>query len=185
MSPSTASSAAIFATSAEPRLLWNEIVRWTFEACILRREGDETKVTELLHDRLPTLIHAWSRGCGQSADACKQQLRALFSRAQESVEIGFIHRRLIVKEVCSRLGAGARVPNPGDQASPREGRPTEPAGVHLRRRIPLDDVPKMLDALAEAEAEAFGESILPIRRSVAPTVTHFAEVPPAQLALSA
>ena len=60
-SPSTTPSAI---SSANPRYLWNEIVRWTFEACILRKEGREAKVAPLLQERLPELIRAWSSRCG-------------------------------------------------------------------------------------------------------------------------
>ena len=173
------------ATSADPKLLWNEIVRWTFEVCILRREGNEEAVTPLLRDRLPPLIQAWSRRCGHSADRCQQELRALFARVQESVEHGFIHRRLIVQEVCSRLagpgGAVALAVHSADSAA----RKPRPAGIHLRRRIPLDDVPEMLDALAEAELADFGESILPVRTAVIPPASLFAGESTRQIALSA
>lgn len=172
-------------TSADTRLLWNEIVRWTFEACILRREGEEAKVSELLCGRLPALIQVWSRGCQQPPEECKQQLRALFARAQESVEVGYIQRRLIVEEVCSRLGRANNVPNADLRVPAREDGKSAPAGVHLRRRIPLEDVPGMLDALAEAEGETFAESVLPIRRSIAPHMADFPERPAAQVALTA
>src|SRR5580704_17318386 len=102
--PSQTDNFISIAQSADPHYLWNEIVRWTFEACILRKEGRERKVAELLQERLPALIRSWSSRCGLPPEACKQQLRSLFTRAQESVELGFIQRRLIVDEVCARLG---------------------------------------------------------------------------------
>jgi hypothetical protein len=174
MPSSQARSAPACALSADPKLLWNEIVRWTFEVCILRREGNETAVAPLLRDRLPPLIQAWSRNSGHSAEGCRQQLRALFSRVQESVEIGCIHRRMIVEEVCTRLGAAG---------TPIHA--SRPVGIHLRRRISLDDVPEMLDALAEAELAGHGESILPLRTAVVPPVPHFAAEPTSQIVLTA
>lgn len=153
-----AATSSALATS-NPRFLWNEIVRWTYETCILRKEGKEDRVSSLLQDRLPTLIRAWSSRSGLAPDACKEQLRALFNRVQEQVELGFIQRRLIVEEVCSRLGTKAFA----------AVRPPTPASVGLRRRVPLDDIPDMLDALAEAEFEAMGEAVLPVRRALSAT----------------
>ena len=43
----------------------------------------------------------------------------------------------------------------------------------------------MLDALAEAEFEAMGEAVLPLRRAVTPSPELFAGEPDAQVALSA
>ncbi len=171
-------SAASFAQSADPRLLWNEIVRWTFEACILRKEGRERRVAELLQERLPALIRAWSQRCGLDAETCKQQLRGLFSRAQENVEFGFIQRRLIVEEICQRL---ASVSAPAAAALKAEA--SGPVG--LRRRVPIGDISQMLDALAEAEFETMGEAVLPLRRTVAPAPEDFAGEPAAQVALCA
>ena len=144
--------------NASPAFLWNEIVRWTFEACILRKEGREEKVQGLLTAKLPALIRAWSSRCGRSAEECRAQLKGLFSRAQESVELGFIQRRIIVEEISSLLGRTQAA------ATALE---TSAKGVGLRRQIPIDDIPAMLDALAEAEIESRGEALLPLRRSVA------------------
>ena len=165
--------------ASNPRFLWNEIVRWTFEVCILRKEGKEDKVAHLLQERLPALIRNWSARSGLKPDACKEQLRSLFNRVQESVELGFIQRRLIVDEVCARL-AGRMMP----AAGAAKGGPA-PASVGLRRRVSFDNVPDMLDALAEAEFEAEGERILPVRSALAPTARIFSGEPVPQVALSA
>jgi hypothetical protein len=172
-------SATAVAQTADARYLWNEIVRWTFEACILRKQGSERKVAELLQERLPVLIRAWSKRCGNTPDACKQQLRSLFSRAQESVEIGFIQRRLIVEEVCARLGQAPQA------VAARLGS----TSVQLRRRVPIGNVSDMLDALAEAEFEMMGEAVLPVRSAIAASsaegAPEFAGETAAQMALCA
>jgi len=151
-------AAAPVSTAAKPQVLWNEIVRWTLEACILRKEGRETQVASLLQDRLPGLIRNWSSVCGLPSETCKQNLRALFRRIQESVETGYIHRRMIVEEVCARLTA---------QPAVAHARSAEVGPVRLRRRIPIDDVPGMLDAVAEAEVETRSEAVLPMRQAAA------------------
>lgn len=162
MSASTAS----LPETADPRFLWNEIVRWTFEACILRREGRESRVAEILGQTLPPLIRSWSRRCGHAPDTCRRQLRRLFNRAQETVEVGFIQRRLIVEEVCARLSA-----TPASMAVRAE--PARP--LQLRREVPIANVVAMIDALAEAEFESRGESVLPVRRAIAAAPELFAE----------
>jgi hypothetical protein len=164
-----------FLASANPSFLWNEIVRWSFEACILRRQGQESKVTELLQERLPSLIRAWSARSGLTAIACKERLRGLFGRVQESVELGFLQQRLIVDEICTRMAfqpVAARLPR-------------ATGSVGLRRQVPFGNIPDMLDALAEAEFEAMGEAVLPVRRAVLPPEDLFVEEPAAQVALSA
>jgi hypothetical protein len=164
-----------FLASANPSFLWNEIVRWSFEACILRRQGQESKVTELLQERLPSLIRAWSTRSGLSAAACQQRLRGLFGRVQESVELGFLQQRLIVDEICTRMAF-----------QPVQNRlPRATGSVGLRRQVPFGNIPDMLDALAEAEYEAAGEAVLPVRRAVIPPQELFAEEPDAQVALIA
>jgi hypothetical protein len=148
--------AAPVSTAAKPQFLWNEIVRWSLEACILRKEGRETQVASLLQERLPGLIRSWSSVCGLPSETCKLNLRALFRRIQENVETGYIHRRMIVDEVCARLTA---------QPAVTHARFPEAGPVRLRRRIAIDDVPGMLDAVAEAEVENRSEAILPMRQA--------------------
>lgn len=161
--------------TADPRYLWKEIVRWTFEACILRREGREDRVSETLQDILPPLIKAWSRRSGFAPETCKRQLRSLFDRVQEQVELSFIQRRLIVEEVCARLAG-----------TPEANRiKAETGPLKLRRHVPIGNVADMIDALAEAEFETMGDAILPVRRAVATTPEFFAEEPAVQPALCA
>ena len=162
--------------TASPRYLWNEIVRWTFEACILRKEGREAKVAPLLQERLPELIRAWSSRCGLPAAACREQMSSLFCRVQESVELGFMQQRMIVNEVCARLGE-----------SPAGGRRPLPAqALGLRREVAIDNVADMLDALGEAEFESMGEAILPVRRAtLLPRDLFVAESEPAAVAVLA
>ncbi len=174
MPSKTATSASV--QSSNPRFLWNEIVRWTFEACILRKEGKEGAVAVLLQERLPALIRTWSSRCGLAPAACKEQLTSLFSRVQESVELGFMQRRLIVEEICARFAqqpSGSRLPDVS-------------GAVGLRRRVPIGDVSDMLDALAEAEFETMGEAILPVRRATMVPPSLYAEEPAdTRMALSA
>jgi len=164
--------------SSNPRFLWNEIVRWSFEACILRKEGREERVTDLLQERLPSLIRAWSSRCGLPSAACKERLRSLFTRIQENVEIGFVQRRLIVEEICARFSRPSARGESGHL-------PVVPGSIGLRRRVPIDNIPDMLDALAEAEFEAMGEAVLPLRRAVMTPVQDLFAEEAAQVALSA
>ena len=174
--PSQTETNLTLAADTDPRFLWNQIVRWTFEACILRKEGREAEVCELLQARLPGLIRAWSSRSGLHAEESKRQLKSLFQRAQETVEYGTVQRRMIVEEVCSRLSkAGASATARLDPKGP----------VQLRRRVPIGNIPDMLDALAEAESEALADAVLPLRSAVAPAPNPFSEEPSAQATLCA
>jgi hypothetical protein len=171
----TATETAASIRSSNPRFLWNEIVRWTFEVCILRKEGQEGKVAVLLRERLPALIRAWSSRSGLSSAVCQERLRSLFSRTQESVELGFMQQRMIVGEICARFSqqpALARLPGASGP-------------IGLRREVPIDDVAAMLDALGEAEFERMGEAILPVRRATMLPGELFSEAPAAEAVLSA
>jgi len=163
MPATTETSACV--QSSNPRFLWNEIVRWTFELCILRKEGREGKVAVILQERLPALIRAWSSRSGLPAAKCQERLCSLFGRVQESVEVGFMQQRMIVGEICARF---AQLPS---AASWRTGS----GAVGLRREIPIDDVSAMLDALGEAEFETMGEAILPVRQATMMPRKLFAE----------
>lgn len=152
------------AALTQNHFLWDEIVRGTIEACILRKEGREREVAVLLQDRLPELIRAWSSRCGLAAETCRENLRALFRRVQEGVEMGYIQRRLIVEEICSRLRPAAEESaEAGGASQATVTLRTEAGPVWLRQRVAIDDVPGMLDALAEAEIETRNEAILPLR----------------------
>ena len=138
--------------------LWSDIVRWTLEACVQRRQGHEQTARTILAERLPALIQTWSAACSLSVEARKHQLRQLFTQAQTAVETGWFQRQLIVDELARRLGV--------DQPAPA-ATPLRPAGtVQLRRRIPIADIPAMLDSLAEAEDESRREAVLPARAVV-------------------
>jgi hypothetical protein len=139
---------------------WTDIVRWTLEACVQRREGREQSARTILSERLPALIQDWSAVCRLPVEAQKQQLRHLFNQAQTAVETGWFQRRLIVDEIARRLGAAAPA------TAPSATTPASTGPVQLRRRIPIDDIPAMLDGLADAEDESRRAALLPGRAVV-------------------
>jgi hypothetical protein len=129
-------------SGAESGAGWDEVVRLTAAACVHRSEGRERLAMRILQENLPAAIRAWSSSCGFPAGACKQSLRSMFARVREQVAIASVQRRMAETAV----GAG-----PGGERMPAPGR------ISLRQRIRIDDVPAMLDALADAEAESATE----------------------------
>jgi hypothetical protein len=123
---------------------WDHIVSLTVEACLHRSEGRERIAAKILQESLPAAIRTWSLACGASAAACKDSLKAMFSRVREQVAIASVQRRMILAEL------SVRVPLPAER--PALARPAA-APVGLRERIRFDDVSGMLDALAGAEAD--------------------------------
>lgn len=120
------------AQSAEHWRVLEDTVR---EACVLRAEGREALATAIVQDRLPELIGQWSRGAGLARERCQQELRELFARVQQQVTTATICKRLVLQSV--------------DPQAPRGGEASAP--VHISRRVPIDDIPGMLDALDEGE----------------------------------
>ena len=108
------------------------------EACVLRAEGREADATAMLRDAVQPLIAQWARTSGLTTPECQQALRVLFARVQEQVATAVVCKRMVLRsaEVQARLGA----------------RPSGAVQVH--RRVPIGDIPGMLDALDEGERMA-------------------------------
>jgi hypothetical protein len=134
------------ARSAE---FWPEIEESVLEACMLRAEGRESEAIAILQNKLPPLIGRWSRGAGLPAEYCQQVLRELFARVQQQVATAAICKRFVLRSVIPGVARPSAVPQP----------------VEVRRRVPIDDIPGMLDALDE------GERVAMLRRNIFPTTT--------------
>lgn len=118
--------------------LWRLIEASVSEACVLRAEGREPEAIAIVQGKLPSLIGEWSRGAGHSSEQCQTVLRDLFARVQQQVATATICKRLVLQSI--------------EPATPRSG--AAPTVGQIRRRVPLDDIPGMLDALDEDEREA-------------------------------
>ncbi len=105
---------------------------------MLRAEGRESEAVAILQHRLPGLITAWSRGSGLAGERCQMMLRELFARVQQQVATAKICKRLVLQSL-------------GADESRAEGSAPRSAPLQVRRRVPLDDIPGMLDALDEDE----------------------------------
>ncbi len=147
-------------TRARAHELWTEIVSTTREACLLRQEGREENAVRLLQQTLPTVIRDWSNLCGETPDRCRTLLRELFSREQETARAAMLQRRLIVDEVCARLQN--RTPRQEIVESRIFSQPA-PSTLQLRRRVPIDDVVGLIDALQQTERNQIDEAVLPVR----------------------
>jgi hypothetical protein len=139
---------------------WLALMRTTYKACLLRKDGREIEAAQLLGGELPEMIRKWSSRSGLSAAQCKDRLRSLFARAQEQIELSVLQRPSLIMEVCDRISAHG---NPGDESPAPTGATATAVvrSIHLRQRIPIGDVSEMLDAIAEAEAcsTSFGRRV--------------------------
>lgn len=124
---------------AESGVEWNEVVRLTVEAFRHRSEGRERQAMLVLQDRLPAAIRAWSVACDDSPESCKERLRAMFARVRTHVATEMLQRRILLET--SFRGAS-------DSVQAAQG-----GKFGLTERIRIDDVSRMLDALADAESE--------------------------------
>ena len=132
MSVIVATSPASSSTAAD---LWCELEEAVHESCVLRCAGRLSEASQIVDHTLPLIIRDWSRVCGLSVSERKQRLQKLFKQVQERVATAVISRRLAEESMTE--------PEARQRAS---GRP-----MQLSRRVPIDDVAGMLDALAEVE----------------------------------
>lgn len=134
--------------------LWMALEDAVREACTLRAEGLEKEAMRILQEVLPAMIARWSRATGRPAAECQQRLRELFARVQQQVATAQVCKRLVLRSL--------------ETASPEMRLPT--GAVRLQRRVPLDDIPGMLDALDEGERLVVPRRtpFLPATRSPAP-----------------
>ncbi len=125
------------ASARDAASIWKQIEHGVRESCVMRCEGRESEAMALLQEALPSLIREWSATCGSTGEVCRNLLRELFAKAQEQVAAAMLSRRLVLASIrADNVRAGAS------------------GTLHLRRRIPLDDVPDLLDALQESERSA-------------------------------
>lgn len=117
---------------------WRRIDALVSEACVLRAEGREPEAIAIVQQTLPPLIAQWARGSGLAGEKCQQVLRELFARVQQQVATAAICKRLVLQSI-----------------DPTATRPDDGNGpLQIRRRVPLGDIPAMLDALDEGERSA-------------------------------
>jgi hypothetical protein len=128
-------SVSVPVTVASADALWREISDAAHEACVLRCSGRLREAKRLMEDCLPLMIRDWSQACGLPVPERKDRLRRLFAQVQERVASAVISRRLAEESLPSE-----------ERRSRVVGRP-----MQIIRHVPIDDVPGMLDALAEEE----------------------------------
>jgi len=139
---------------------WAELEHWTLEACILRAEGREQDAVRILQDRMPALIRDWSVQSRLSKPEIQTRLRRMMAEKQDFITRGLAQRRLITSAL---LAETQENPASLPPALARRAASAASTPVALRRHIPLDDIPGMLDGLAEAEREARREALWPLR----------------------
>lgn len=137
----------------EEASLWTALEDAVREACTLRAEGLEKDAIRILQEVLPAMIARWSRAAGRPSTECQQRLRELFARVQQQVATAQVCKRLVLRSL---------------ETSNNEAR-LSPSAVQLQRRVPIDDIPGMLDALDERERLATHrrDNFLPATRTPA------------------
>jgi hypothetical protein len=135
---------------AEGGPLWDDVVRLTFEAHLHHQEGRSRIAERMLREELPAAIRSWSCSCQSTAIACKQSLRAMFTRVREQVAMASVQRRMILADISAEGSIHPFRAIPSSQADSRAG---SDGKICLRQRIPIDDVSAMLDAVAESQSD--------------------------------
>jgi hypothetical protein len=135
-----------------PERLHSEIVARFREVCILRRQGRHQAAAEILRRLLPDLVRRWAATCTLGADQAKDHLRALFLAEQERVEHGWIVSRFLSETPIGHRGdASVSLARYAHRLAEGQADVSVAPAQHASERIPLHDVPGMIDYSLERE----------------------------------
>tara|TARA_B110000037_G_scaffold197627_1_gene235887 strand:+ start:8457 stop:9053 length:597 start_codon:yes stop_codon:yes gene_type:complete len=165
---------------------WTLIVERFRSACVLYRKGCNIESRRIIKDELPELIRAWIQllPAALKEDA-KADLHDMFTREQSIVDQGLklqgIFKETLMKSIIpqveEQVAAKYRTlyfQEPQERKTRQAWNPstfqTRPQTFErAHKRIPLDDVQTMIDAVQEQESESEGiaDSILSLDKIVA------------------
>jgi hypothetical protein len=144
--------------------LWDEVVGTFRRACVLRHQGQVTEARTLLENSMPRSIARWSQVCAEKMTAKRELLNRMFADEQKRVEDASVLCDLLSNGLAESLIPSLRSALSCDMttALSEDG----PGALHRRsagalsgrsagrgrpRRVPVDDVAGMIDALLVAE----------------------------------
>lgn len=134
-----------------PEHLHAEIVARFREVCILRRQGRHEAAAEILRGSLPELVRQWAATCTLRAEHAKQHLRALFLAEQERVEQGWIVSRFLSGAAPTHRKASVSLARFAHRLAEGQAHDAFADVPRPPERIPLHDVPGMIDYALERE----------------------------------
>ena len=156
---------------------WTLIVERFRSACILYREGCHVESRRIIKDELPELIRAWIKLLPPSLkEDAKADLRDMFTREQSIVDQGLklqnIFKETLVKNIIPQVeeqvaakyrtlylnqtnrGQSPREPGAPTSWEPAQTRSRSDLNLNPAKRIQLDDVEGMIDAVQEQDSNA-------------------------------
>lgn len=156
---------------------WTLIVERFRSACILYREGCHVESRRIIKDELPELIRAWIKLLPPSLkEDAKADLRDMFTREQSIVDQGLklqnIFKETLVKNIIPQVEEqvaakyrtlyvkeherrkAQRESEIRDPWQPTANRVEPSFSSRPRKRIGLDDVQGMIDAVQEEECDS-------------------------------
>lgn len=161
---------------------WTLIVERFRSACVLHREGGNVESRRIIKDELPELIKAWIQLLPRALkEDAKADLRDMFTREQSIVDQGFklqsIFKETLIKSIIpqveEQVAAKYRRLYLQEQQKRKQRReedvrkPWNASGLQSRsqeqpfprKRIGLDNVQEMIDAVQEQENEMENERL--------------------------
>ena len=167
---------------------WDKIVERFRAACILHKQGRQTKSRLIIKEELPELIKAWIKILPPALrDDAKADLRDMFEREQALVDQGWKLQRIfketlvksIIPQVEAKIAAKYRALyingydrrrqhrdessrsswiKPSYASERREE--TAPSQPSSSKRVRLSDVSDMIDSLQLSDAEQLADSVV-------------------------
>ncbi|TVR54403.1 MAG: hypothetical protein EA425_01875 [Puniceicoccaceae bacterium] len=159
--------------------VWDRLVSRFREAAILHQEGESLAARRILAEELPGIVGQWIRHSGLAPAVAKSRLSALFAREQAEVRRAALTQRLMADSFAERWTPPVGNPFVEEEhvrraeAGPPAGRTipqTEGVAAHRGgplgiggRRIPLDRISEMIEALQAEERRSAVAEIIPLR----------------------
>lgn len=142
---------------------WEELVAEFQRFCVLRSQGEETASRQVLNERVPSKIAAWSRSSGAPAAEKRAVLTRMFKLQQQRVEdllllSEFSTRRWqeeVLPMVRDSIGWAVRRALSDDPDSPAPQAPSLGQSRYRPLRRPaFDDIQGIIDLIQREEARS-------------------------------
>ena len=141
---------------------WEEVVSVFRRMCFLRRQGKLAASEQILKQKLPRIIAAWSDSCSRDPEAKKLQLDGMFQTEQRRVEDAYtLHELAALRLQEELIPALTRTLSQEMKRTVREqfalqtaqqaaaGPGMAPSGY--RPRVAFDDIPAVIDLIVAEE----------------------------------
>jgi hypothetical protein len=172
-----------------PERTWSKIVTTFREVCILRKQGRLDEAKRILESDLPKMISLWSQSSPEEIVSKRRELENMFRTEEKKIDDAWLVQKLVatrltedlVPSLCSQIAAGLkevvtqqlkqaqrpalpvrRLRTPLDAGVAGKESPISMRAANAKgSRVPLDDIPGMIDAVLAAQRDELSRRAAP------------------------